>query len=403
MAILNRRIGRDVAAQLAATVFNALVSFALLAYLARLMGADGFGGYAATLSFAVVVLVLIEGGWPTLLYRETAGTEGAHREFAGRALAWVAVRHIIVVTVVAAGAAAMANTEYVALPVALACMGTVGFANLVSARLRTRGAFVADALWQAGCRAMSAVVITVAVLSWGARPSTVFVTWGLSLVLPGILVGWRVLRPQRDAAGTFTGKDALPFVAMEAGTALLLKGDVALAQAWGLAGSDLSLYGVCTRINEFGLLLFAAFSNILFREFLMAAPDSERFRRLRNACVCSAIALGGFAVLASRLLGPVVMPAIFGESFLASASLLQWTCLALPFAFANLVWVPILLAQRRERQLLACLATALAVLVAGMGVGVQMAEAQGVAISVVAAQAALFVGAWLAAREKAHP
>jgi O-antigen/teichoic acid export membrane protein len=384
---------KAIAAQAAGAGFSALVSFGLLAFLARAMGPESFGAYVAVLSTAILALILIEGGWPTLIYRETA-THPPEESRSGSmpyalAHAWSAAA--ILATLAAMLALVGSATPSLALPplalaTALVCMALVATSNLISARLRGLGWFSREAVWQASGRVVSAGAIIAAVLVFGATAPVVFVAWSLGLVLVIALAGRSLMsRPRWDGLRS-RYPVAFAFIAFEAMAALLTKGDVALFALFGPPATELSNYAACTRLTEAAILLFAPVSNVMLRSLRQAA-DETHWRTLAAGGALSGAAGGMIVLLFGLMVGDRFMPLVFGSAFDEAGALLPWVLAMLPFALASLLLAQALIARGDERALIARLAAGCLLLLVAAPLGYQLAQARGVAFAVAAAHA----------------
>lgn len=393
------RLVRAVGVQALGAVFCAAVSFALLLLLGRALGTADFGRYVLLLNLASLGLVLVEAGWPTLLYRQGAQASAGRGATAG--LMRAALFHVLLAAAALALLAALLfRADRSALALALLCMGAVAAMNLVSARMRGLGAFALEAGWQSAGRVVSAGLIVV--LVWTVQPvepAWVFAAWalGLLLVLGTLGRGWLEWPDRVGLAANY--RRVLPFLLMGGLAAWLLKGDVVLLGSWrGLAAADaLSFYAAATRLNEAALLLFAPFGNVLLGRFSALAVHADRpgaaaqLRALATKAVAVALFAGGIAVGAGAGFGAELMGLLFGREFSAGGGLLPWVLAMLPFALGNLVLLPLLTALGRERILVAGLAVAgLALLLLLPGLAAQMG-ARGAALAMALAHALVFV------------
>lgn len=372
-----------VAVQFAGAAFNALVSFALMAWLARTLGPPAFGQFVSALSLALVALVAIEAGWAPLAYRATVASPDEGRRIARRATGWFLLSGLAL--------SAIAAAVWLPAAMALGCMVLVAASNLVSARLRGAGRFAAEAAWQAACRLASALAIVAVTVNLAKSTSAIFAAWALGLLACLGLAGWRALAVPAWPGWREGLALALPFVALEGAFAVVAKGDVAMLGLSRLEPGELARYAACTRFTEAGLLLFAPFANPLLREFRLRAAGDGFAGALRAALAC-ALGLGVLAVLASIVAGTAAMRLVLGPEYESAGALLPWVASILPFAFANLVLLPALYARHRERAAAAWLAgAALAapfVLIAGARVG----EAAGAAVALAGLHALIFLG-----------
>ena len=414
-----RSISAAVLAQLAGALFCAAVSFALIVWLGRQLGAERFGSYVALLNFASLLLIVQEGGWPTLLYREAARERtGLEAQASGSAFAHVLLASALLI-VAGLALAFMEVTPFapLAMTAATVCMGMVALMNVISARMRGAGAFAHEALWQSGGRVMSALAIVLAVLALGESVDVlmlVFLAWAAGLLM--VLLSWGrawLARPRFASLGQ-RYRQLWPFIMMSGLAVWLVKGDMVVLGglfAERLTDADLSAYAAATRLSEAGLLLFAPVGNVLLRRFsqLTVQHDPQARRQLaallRNALLLAFVG-GGIAVGGAWLLGDWLMPLLFGAGYATAGALLPWVLAMLPFAMANIVLTQLLTALHGERALAGCMLVAGAALYAGVAWGSAVDGARGAAIGALMAHALLAVLAggmsvWLLRRQSA--
>jgi O-antigen/teichoic acid export membrane protein len=394
---------RAVGIQAIGAAFCAAVSFALLLMLGRVWGSEVFGRYVFLLNAASLALVLIEAGWPTLLYRQGAQLGMSSNE--GLTLMGAALSHVLAMTILL-GLISMLVLEgdAPAMTVALGCMGCVAGMNLVSGRMRAAGRFGLEAAWQSAGRALSAGLIALVVVVLGWRdPVWIFAAWTLGLLIAMVLGGrrWMVWPIVRPGLGGY--RKVLPFMLMGGLAMWLLKGDMVLLGAWdgGLVDAQtLSFYAAGTRLTEAGLLLMAALGNVLlgrFSRLAMAGDGAASLLVLRSLAVQLTVGLLGIGLLAvvlAEIVGEELMLWLFGKDFAGAGALLPWVLAVLPFTLGNVVLVPLLTSLQCERGLAACMATGGGVLLVGLPWMVSMMGARGGALSVALAHGVVFVSGW---------
>lgn len=398
---------RAIAIQGVGAAFSALVSFVLLVLLARIFGTESFGGYVALLSVAVLGLILIEGGWPTRLYRETvdAGasvlpTERAAepRAAIGHAVAYVASVGLALSLV----AWALGGAARLAAAMAFGCMVMVALGNLVSARMRGDGRFAQEALWQCGGRLASAALILLVVTQVAATPEWVFASWAAALALLLLVWGrcWLASPQWRGLAGGY--RFALPFLAIDGCAVFLLRGDMAVLGALDLPASHLSFYAAGTRFTEAAVLLFAPVTNVLLRTLRLSLHDDPAFQRELRFALALALGAGSLAVIASAWLGQFVMTQVFGPDYREAGSLLPWIAASLPLMLVNLVLIQAAAARGREHVVARSLLAACVLLAVGLCLGSRFNGVYGAAVGAIAAHVVLgwmLVGLMRPARE----
>lgn len=371
----------------AGAAVTAALSFVLLAWLARVLGTAHFGAYVATLGAAVLLLILIEGGWPTLLYRETAGARQAPT---ADPLMGLALAHTLAVAfALAALALLLGSRSSIDLAAACGCMGLVATMNLISARLRGEGRFTLEALWQVGGRLVSATAIVAVVALAGANIAAIFLAWaaGLLLVLP--FGAARLARPRWQGVRALY-PIAGAFVLVEGCLVFLTKGDVALLGAIGAEPAGLSQFAACTRFNEAALLLFAPVSNVMLRSLRRTANTPATFTALLRPWLIGATALGAAAVAGSLLLGDMLVSAVFGPGYAAAADLLPWCAAMLPFALGNLLLAQAMIARDAQNALVRRLVLASVLMLLAIPVGFFAFGTRGAALAVAVSHAVLW-------------
>lgn len=378
-------VHRAIAWQAAGAAFTALVSFALLAWLARKLGAAGFGEYIWLLSLAVVALLAVEGGWPAWIYRESATSRTTVPAPDARA----ARRHILLAS--ALGAAVGAVVVGAALAIALLCMGGVALANLVSGRLRGEGRFGAEALWQAGVRVGTAGAIVVAVQAGAPVPAGIFAAWALALAL---LVPWAHAAWLRGgAAQSVAWHASLALVGLEAALVLLQRGDMATLGWLGWEPDDLAHYAAGTRVTELAVLALAPVNNVLLRSLRQAWPDRAPFLALVWRAWGAAVAIGVLACLLSLPWGGTLLALAFGAPFREAGALLPWILAGLPALLGLLVLAQATIAQERERRVLRWLLPGALFALGALAAGALLYGPRGAAAGFAVAQTLLMAAA----------
>lgn len=386
---------RSVTQQLAGSLVCAAISFALMLYLGRVLGAEAFGHYAALLSAAVVALPLIDGGWSPRLYRHAVAAGGDGPDFDARGTG-LALGHALVACGALALLAAVAAwwlgwTSPHAAAAALLCMGAVAISNLVSARMRGHGRFGLEAGWRVAGRVLSAVAIVLALWLGGASITAVFVAWGLGLVLV-LAFAWRAWMVGPRLGGLAREYPVLfPLLTLELFSALLLRGDVAIAATAGLEAIPLSYYAACGRLAEAGLLVFSPFAIVLLRKLRLHHEDAAAYRPHLRRALAIAFVLGAAAWLVAAFAGRLIMALLFGPPFGVAGALLPWVMACLPLVFANQVWMQGVVACGREAALPLRLAVAALGCCVAIAVGTRLDGARGAAIGFLASQALLSI------------
>lgn len=367
----------------------AAVSFLLMIVLARELGTELFGRYVLVLTVATIVLVVIEGGWSNEVYRRTAAA-GAERQLSEAAVRY-AVAHIALagvgLSLLAASIGLWLFPFFTELAVALVCMTGVAAMNLVSSAMRGSGRFALEALFQTAGRLVSAALIVLVLIALtDAWIGWYFIAWAIGLFLM-LLPALRCWLSWPDVIG-WTGnvRRVMPLMLYAGAMVALFKIDVIVLGAMQVPDTALSNYAATTRFIEAGMLLFAAVSNVLLRQFSLHVQEPQRLLRQVRYWFLFALLSGALIVGAAFWSGSALVLFAFGETYKSAAEIVVWVSLVFPFAFANLVLMQGWIALEMDSRLVACLCVAIALLCTLVVIGWSVFQLVGVAAGVAVTQ-----------------
>lgn len=245
-----------------------VISFALVILVARSFGPEMFGIYSVALSVGVLLAILIDWGFGTLLQRETAratrdiGFDGGklHGYAFGQAL--LTIGSLIVLAFLLPF-----PFHRLTLLAVIGAFGTAVIGQFFIAILRGQGRLARDALWQLVNRVLTAGCV-LAVFWWGANQpwqvlaaqcfgSLAFVLYltRVQRVKPILPVPLRVYRAM------------LPILWLNLVSVIYCRADMVLLKLLDAPRSDIGHFGVAYRMMELVLLLAAPIGLILFRRF----------------------------------------------------------------------------------------------------------------------------------------
>ena len=321
-----------------ATFYNALVSAGLTFFVGRVLGPEKFGTYSYILTIASFFLILQDGGFKTLLFREKTRTSGCLKCGEGTLFA-VALGHTFIVSTL--GFFLIAFLPFPgkkSLFAAFFCFGLQAVVNFITAELRGSGMFSRDALWQISVRTVSGVCILAALYLLVHEPWAVFTGWAV-----GNLFGL-FCSPVSFALPRFEGdvlrkvrKACISFIAIDAATILYFRADILLLEHLAKDPAEVGQYAAAYRFLEGVILLAAPIGVICFRELRLIYDNRPLFLRKIFQLV---FLMGGaaiFLLLTVTLGGDKIVLWTFGASYSGAIVLLPWLFASLFFVLPNTI------------------------------------------------------------------
>jgi len=387
---MSRALAKALTSQWAATLYAAAVSIGLTFLLGRVLGPAGFGQYSYILTLGSLFAILQDGGFSTLLFRETA--KAALTAAPGRpSLMSLAQGHLLAVT--ALGLCLVPffpDGERLPLGATVLYYALFCATAFVSSELKGRNNFAAEALWRAVARTATALAVGCALL---------FPHPGPLAVLVGLLVGQALalatpfarplltvprLRLRRDVYAPCAA-----FLCISAATTIYFRCDIVLLRQLASDPAEVGNYAAAYRLIEGVIMLATPLAHIFFRRLRVTLDDGAAFARSFRLMLGVMIALSLCAALGGLLLGPFILTLAFGDKYAAAVPLLSWLLASLPFILPNYVLTQALVALGRERYY-----AGVAILAAGLNVGLNLLliphlAAKGAALATVCTEAAL--------------
>lgn len=352
-------------AQWLSSVYVAAVSLGLTFALGRVMGPETFGGYSYVLTVASLFLILQDGGFKTLLFRERTPVQDQERR-RDDGLSGRATGHVLVATVVGLALALLLPSP-LAVAVAVACFGLQALVNFVSSELRAGGAFGRDAIWLAAARTAGAVGVLAGLWLAPRDVWPVFAGWacGLAACLLWSRRALAVDVPSRPVLGGLMGggvlRACLAFMVVDAATTLYYRVDIILLEHMGHGGAELGQYAAAYRFLDGVVLLAAPLGAVWFRILRRHWLDHERFMSLVRLMSLALLGAAGLVVAAGLVLGEAVVLLTFGPEYGQAVRLLPWVLAAVVFVLPNGILTQAAIACGAERMyaLAACVCAGL--------------------------------------------
>ena len=341
---------KGVWAQSAGALINALLSFALLLILARQLGPLAFGSYSVLLNAGIIALVAIEGGYPLLVYRETALASEALAPWRNR-IPGLAVGSGLAVALVLAMVPVepWLGQDHKAWWAVLACMALVAWMNIYSGLLRGQGRFAAEAGWQIAGR-LCAMAAILAALALGASSGVeVFVAWSLGLLLLiGVRKRHRPPLPVFESAAPVR-RAALHLMLGQLLFVALMRLDLLALTIIGGNPLQTANYSAVARFAEAGFLLFAPVVNVLQLGFRQRLPDGLNFAAFLRRMTLAAMIFALAGTLAGGMAARWLVTLAFGNDYAQAAPLLGWVLAALVLMLPSQVLAQAAIALNHER------------------------------------------------------
>ena len=333
------------------SLYIGLISFGISFYLGRIMGPDLFGTYSYLLTIASLFLILQDGGYKNLLYREKTLTSSGLSSYAEHLFSF-ALGHAVIMTLIGLiiVLALLPSNRY-GMAAALACFGSQAVILFVSSELKAKGQFARDALWHAVARTMSGVCIIAAVALLTATPFTVFAAWAVGLMLCLAVFAPVKLPLPRFQGYTFKAVrgPCLAFLVVDAATTVYYKCDIILLQHLSDSQAVVGQYAAAYRFLDGVVLLAAPLGAIWFRDLRLLKGDKALFRKRLTYMGLILLSVAVVILFLGSVFSREIIFVTFGREYASAALLLPWLLAALIFVLPNTVLTQAAIAQNKER------------------------------------------------------
>jgi O-antigen/teichoic acid export membrane protein len=393
---VSRALAKALTSQWAASLYAAAVSVGLTFLLGRVLGPAGFGEYSYILTLGSLFAILQDGGFSTLLFRETAKA-GLSTAPGRPPLMALATGHLLAVTALGLCLVPLfPNGQRLSLGAAVLYYTLFCASSLVSAELKGRNNFAAEALWRAVVRTTTALAAGCALLVPGPGPLAVFLglVAGQALALATPYARPLFARP-RLALRRDVYAPCAAFLCISAATTIYFRCDIVLLRQ--LTGDEAIVgnYAAAYRLIEGVIMLATPLAHVFFRRLRLSLDDTAAFGRSFRLMLGVMVALSLCATAGGLLLGPFILTLAFGDKYAAATPLLAWLLASLPFILPNYVLTQALVALGRERYYAGVTVAAASLNIALNFLLVPHLAAKGAALATVATEAALCAGlAW---------
>lgn len=351
-----KRFTQALAGQWAATLYSAVLSTIISFALGRVLGPESFGTYSYILTAASLFAILQDGGFSTLIFRETAHpTPGlAERLGQGVTVMRLALGHSALVTLAGIGLVLVLPVgDKTAFTLAVAYYGLFSVATYLSSDMKGRGLFTLEARWRVASRSLTAAGLALALALPGTTPFLLFAGW-----LTGIIAAFALPRLKEMTASVRTApsfalspdiyRSCGAFLLISAATTIYFKSDILLL-TW-LTGDpgQVGQYSAAYRLVEAAVLFCTPLTHLFFRKLRTSQHAPREFARAFKTQLLVMCALAATGTAFAMWAGPYVIRLAFGAKYAAAESLCLWLLPSLLFVLPNGLLTQALIARGRE-------------------------------------------------------
>jgi O-antigen/teichoic acid export membrane protein len=318
--------------QWTSTLYVAVLGFIVSVILARELGVEGFGNYSYILSLAGIFLIFQDGGYKTLIFRESV-------DDSAQLLLSSGVMHVVSITILGALVVLLLQPQrWLAILTAVCCMGLVVLSGFVSSLLKGKGDFKSDAVWRMVIRSLTACAILSALFLYeDGSVTSLFVGWSVALVLALI---WPIVKgylswPSFNFKGELF-RASMVFLTIDVATVFYFRSDIVLLEYFGHIEGDVGQYSAAYRVLEGVILLATPVAQIAFRS-LRLRKNQKDFFGLLNWLVLVMLIVAIIIALIGVIFGGDVMLVVFGEQYQYAGELLPLLMFAMLFIFPNYI------------------------------------------------------------------
>ena len=327
------------------TIYVAVISFVVSVLLARELGVENFGNYSYILSLAGIILIIQDGGYKMLIFRENVDHSSS------RLLMSYAVSHTLLISMLCTLVIILLHPQrWFTILMAVWCMGLVAICGFVSSLLKGKGDFKSDAIWKIVTRSLTAGAILWALFFYNDKAITsLFIFWSSALLLALI---WPIYKrylklPSFNFQNNLI-KSSIVFLTIDVATILYFRSDIVLLEYFGNVEGDVGQYSAAYRIIEGLILLATPFALIAFHSLRQSYNMKENFFRLFWIFLLTIFFAAICIVGLGALWGEKFMVIVFGVDYASAGTLLLWLLFALLFIFPNYILTQGSIALNRE-------------------------------------------------------
>ena len=339
--------------QWVATVIQALISFGLGVVVARYLGVDQFGVYAIATSAGFFITILLDGGFTTLLQRESARASlepSISKQTLSRySLGYTCLAIAILLLIALVNPFNQNTNTLISIIFAFSPVVLIGQTMSV---LRGHGRLARDAILQVMNRVSTAFFVIFFVLCGLNSPQSVLFAQGIGGFILYFILAFRSKIMPLFFIPSNLFRVTLPIVAWAISYALYLKSDLLLCRIFDIPRSNVGSYGIACRLIE-SLQVFAGpFGIILFRKFRISDLSREVSIQSVLRLTYTALAIGVIISSGAFIFSPTIIPWVFGIEYESAVTLFEILSIGLIFFLSNTVLFQAFIAFELQRILM---------------------------------------------------
>lgn len=325
--------GLNLFSQWASTFIVALLTTVVTVYLARVLGVDEFGNYSYVLSLATIFMVIQDGGYRTLIYRDTIDERN-------NKLLSVAIFHVSLITILGILVISLLQPDHwLSIISAFFCTGLIVTTNFVSSLLKGYGDFKLDALWKLSIRILTAIgILLVLFFQKNNTIIFIFISWSFFLL---ICLIWPISKnylflPDFKFKKSFINL-SIVFLTIDLATIVYFRSDIVMLEYLGNIKGDVGQYSASYKVLDAIILIITPMALIAFRALRQQSNDQKKFFRSVWLLVLLMFFISIIIFVLGDLWGYELIIYTFGEEYSVAGSLLFWLLISLFFLLPNII------------------------------------------------------------------
>lgn len=378
--------------QWVATGYVSIVSFLIVFILGKILGPEKFGIYSYILTISSLYLILQEGGFRTLLFRE--GTSlSTHLKVKNEQIIKRANGHVVIFTIFGILLTLILPINYkLEIATAIFCFSFSCITGYASAYMKGEGLFEQEAKWQIIVRTFTALSIIIALIAGIKNISALFLFWSIGFIFALLLpIGHTIRYKPEFKFNIELLRSNTAILSINAATALYFRCDIILLKYLKREPHEIGEYAAAYRLLEGVILLITPIAHIGFRYLRISMKDKDAFNRLFLMLITVMVVFSVFIYGIGQGIGHYIVSLTFGNRYILADDLLLILLNALFFILPNSIITQGMIALNKEIAYAFAALFAVLLNVVGNIWAIPIYGAKGAATVTVATEAALLI------------